>query len=73
MDSKQLFNNYRMLSLILLIIAGCCGWLGMVLLTNPSNKPFCIDTAQKWGLLAAIILSTLAWFKKCLTIRPYEK
>ena len=73
MDNKKIFNNYRMLSLVLLIIAGCCGWLGMILLTNPVNKPFCIDTAQKWGLIAAIFISTLAWFKNCLTIRPTEK
>lgn len=73
MDTKHIFNNYRMISLILLIIAGFFGWLGMILLTNPSDKPFCIDTAQRWGLVVAIALSTLAWFKKCLTIRPHEK
>lgn len=73
MDSGNLFNNYRILSLVLLIIAGCCGWLAMIILSNPTNKPFCIDAAQKWGLLIAIILASLAWFRNCLTIRPHEK
>ena len=70
---SELFNRNRIIAFVLILVAGILGWLGLILVTNPINKPFCLTTAQKWGLVLAIILSSIAWIRNCLTIRPYKK
>jgi hypothetical protein len=67
------FNRNRVLALIVLLIGGIAGWYGLILLTNPHNKPV-IPTQNQWfGLLFTIFIGVLIWINKCFTIVPYTE
>ena len=70
MTKKNSFNFNRKWALVLILIADLLGWLSIILIISPSNKPITISGKQKIGLVIAILTGILLWVESCLTITP---